>query len=297
MPQGVEAGSLVLPSFSRILLVTDFSVCSEAAVPFVRLLAEQYNSELMVAHVVREHRAGPLDSVPGNISPTAAAEAQMSNFLASHPMGRQLNSIVRLGGVAETVAAIILEQRIDLVVIGTHGRSGVGKLMMGSIAQAIFNVALCPVLTVSPRARMSWLPGDKLGRVLYPTDFTEETRKALPYALSLAKVGDAELLMLYAARASHGDPINEKFTQELHDRLVEMLPHAVRSWCKFDTMALPGDPADMIIRAAEEHSADFIVLGAHRIEQGPLYAAKVSLMNIAYQVVAHAHCPVLRVIS
>jgi nucleotide-binding universal stress UspA family protein len=294
--------SLTLPSFNRILLVTDFSRFSESAVPFARLLAEHYHAHLSVAHVVRpeteEGSAGPSSAAETQAaadSQREAAEAQMRVFLAEHSL-EDAPSYIGRGSVTDVLAGVIQEQNIDLVVLGTHGRSGVGKLMMGSIAQRIFNVVTCPVLTVSPRARKTWGAGGKLGKILYATDFSDDAMKAFPYALSLAKVSDAELLLLHVPKGSPKEALTEDNVQRDHQALFQLVPAAARNWLKFDTLVIPGNAAENIVKAASEHNADFVVIGAHRVEEGPLYSINVPL-STAYQIVAHAHCPVLRVRS
>lgn len=290
---GTEASTtLTLPSFSRILLVTDFSRFSEAAVPFACLLADHYSARLEVAHVIRSETEGGQEPVSAEEA-QKAAEEQMRKFVADHALGNVSTSVGR-GMVTDVVSKMIEERNIDLVVLGTHGRSGVGKLMMGSIAQRIFNVVRCPVLSVSPRARKTWGAGGKLGRILHATDFSDEAMKALPYALSLAKVSDAELLLLHAPKSSLNEP--EDSAQRIHQALFQLVPQAVRSWLKFDTLVIPGNTSEVIVKAASEHNADFIVIGAHRVQEGPMYNINVPL-STAYQVVAHAHCPVLRVRS
>lgn len=291
MSGGIETGgssSIALPLFTSILLVTDFSSCSEAAAPFARLLTDQYRANLSVAHVIREP-AGTTDVA------RETAEEHMRQFTARHSLGK-VSTVVEHGPVGDVLARVMTEKNIDLAIIGTHGRSGVGKLMMGSIAQHIFNVAPCPVLTVSPRARKSWGAAGTLGTIVYGIDFSEEALKALPYALSLSKMSGAELLLVNAVKSTQAEPLNDEILRRNHSRLKQLIPPAARAWCKFDTVVFAGDPADVILKAAVEHNADFIVIGAHRIEPGPLYSVQVPL-STAYQVVAHAHCPVLRVRS
>ncbi len=285
MPPHGGGKSPALPSFARILLATDFSAHSDAAVSFARLLADYYDSKIFVAHVLPTEAP---DSEPA--LPDEDAQAQMQNFLSENLLRRAPAAVIlQRGAVSEVLAHIIEERKIDLAVLGTHGRTGVGKLMLGSVAQRIFGAASCPVLTVGRRARSS----GKLSTILFPTNFSKESLQALPYALSLAKVAKAELLLLHAVQPGTAGPHPPADMRGYHEHLSALIPAKAKSWCHFDTLAIAGEPAEVLLTSAAERNADLIVMSARRIE-GPLYTLQVPL-STAYQVVARAVCPVLRV--
>ena len=290
------AASAELPSFSRILLVTDFSAPSLAAAPFAALIAEYYRAYIVVAHVVPPEQEGEgTQTSPEELGKKlAAARAELQKFITATPAGEYVReSIAGQGPVWDVLAAMVEEKNIDLIVLGTHGRSGVGKLLLGSVAQRIFSLAPCPVLSVSPRARRSWGPDHKLSRILYATDFSPESLKALPYALSLAKVSEAELVLLHAPESSEATA--SEIVMGYHQHLSALVPPEDRNWCRSDTLVVAGDPARAIVDAAAKNSADLVVIGAHAYE-GSMAHFQVPL-SIAYRVVAHAPCPVLRVRS
>lgn len=280
---------VTLPSFTRILLVTDFSDCSEAAVPFARLMAERYGASVVVAHIITGVAASTATEAPSPEAGAAedAAEAEMQRFLARNTLGEvPVESVIERGPVADVLATVIEKKGIDLVVVGTHGRSGVGKLLLGSVAQRIFNVAPCPVLSVSPRAGRPSGAAEKFAKILYPTDFSEASLGALPYALSLAKIDDSALVLLHAA----SEPPRQEVLQAYFTRLNALVPPEARNWCRSDALVSSGNPAEAILKAASEQNADCIVISAHRAE-GTFNVP----LSTAYQVVAHAQCPVLRV--
>jgi nucleotide-binding universal stress UspA family protein len=289
-------GEAVVPVFKRLLLVTDFSEPSIAAAPFARLVAEYYHARVVVVHVIPAEPKSA-DTPPAQASADSsrdAAEAQMREFVSAHELREFLDeTVIGEGSVWETIAALVEQKHIDLVVLGTHGRSGVGKLLMGSVAQRIFSLAPCPVLTVSPKARTTWGPDHRLARILYATDFSTNSLNALPYALSLAKVSHAELLLLHVPESSA--PSSPEIIQGYHQHLNALIPTEDRNWCASDTLVESGDPGRVIVSAAAKYNVDFVVIGAHAIE-GALTSFQVPL-SIAYRVVAHAHCPVLRVRS
>ena len=294
--QQAAGTSPAIPAFKRILLATDFSVRSVVAVPFARSLAEYYGGSIVVAHVIAgEAPAGGGMHTPAELDATRAqAEFEVRRFVAENPLGRvPYETVVGRGPVWEFFAPLVEEKDIDLIVLGTHGWSGVGKLLLGSVAQRIFSLAPCPVLSVSPRVQKSWDADGRLTTILYPTDFSPTGLKALPYALSLAKVSRARLLLLHAPQGSAAG--SAEIVQGFHQHLNALIPPEERSWCKSDTLVTAGDPEQVILDAAERNAADVIVMGAHAFE-GTLSSFQVPL-SIAYRVVAHAPCPVLRVRS
>src|SRR3974377_2074355 len=219
-----QAAAGLLPSRARILVVTDFSSCSEAAVPVARLIAECYGGTVTAAHVIlRDQDPGSNEAVVGTSEEIAGiAEQQMTAFLAKSLLWRA-ESIITSGSFEEAIATLVNATGFDAVVVGTHGRTGVGKIVLGSVAQRIFNSAPCPVATVSRKARSSPWMGTKLNKILYATDLSEVSKRALPYALSLAKASHAELLLVHSP-----DEVAQEEGRN-HD-LAELIPPAARSW-------------------------------------------------------------------
>jgi nucleotide-binding universal stress UspA family protein len=299
MPEAEERtahASAALPSFRHILLATDFSVRSAAAVPFARLVAEYYGARVVVFHVIpAEDLDGAAAQTPAQIDEARAlAEEKVREFVAGNPLGLvPFETVVAHGPIAEVFRPLAEEKQIDLIVLGTHGWSGVGKLLLGSVAQRIFNLAPCPVLSISPRAHKLGEANGRPARILFATHFSPASLKALPYALSLAKVSRAELLLLHAPETGAAD--TAEIVQGYHEHLNALIPAKEKSWCRSDTLVIAGEPDRAILDAAERHSVDFIVMGSHVFE-GPLSSFQVPL-STAYRVVAHAPCPVLRVRS
>jgi nucleotide-binding universal stress UspA family protein len=289
-----ERSSEALPSFKLILLATDFSDRSAAAVPYARKLAEYYGARIVVVHVIAgEAEIGGGKQTEAEMNAARdAIESQVRGFITENPLGQvRYETVVGRGPVWEVFAPLVEEKGIDLIVLGTHGWSGVGKLLLGSVAQRIFSQAPCPVLSVSPRAQVSWDADSRLRRILYATNFSSASLKALPYALSLARVCRGELLLLHAPEESAAG--SGEIVQGYHQHLNALIPPEARSWCKSDTLVTVGEAGRAILEAAERNNADVVVMGAHAVE-GSLSPFQVPL-STAYRVVAHAPCPVLRV--
>ena len=143
-------------AIKNILFATDFSEISEAALPYVTALSLRYGSTIHVAHVLPEvtflRPGAPDPAVIGSIYEDAHSLAQEKiQRLSDRLSGFPHHTYVRHGGVLEVIDELAREQEVDLIVLGTHGRTGLGKLVLGSIAEGIFRHASCPVLTVGPR--------------------------------------------------------------------------------------------------------------------------------------------------
>jgi nucleotide-binding universal stress UspA family protein len=205
------------------------------------------------------------------------------------------------GRVWNAISEIISQQHIDLLVAGTHGRTGVGKLLMGSIAEEISRQAPCPVLTVGPRARgrvreefdetgKNIRPADiELKRIIFATDFTTPSLAAAPLAISLAEEFEAGLVLMHVIDVHH--PIPGALVLR---RLEGLVPQEAKLWCTPESMIRYGDPAEEILRVVSERNADLVVLGvrAVKVHLGPVTHFPWST---AHRVIADSICPVLTV--
>lgn len=276
----------------NILMAVDFSPSSDAALTYAAVVARRYGSRIYLAHIIRP-------DVYQLVSPEAMetvldqtrhyAEQQLAKILVSGRL-RGIPHQVLLGqGELWTVfSRLIEEHEIDLAVVGTHGRTGLEKMLMGSVAERVFRLAPCPVLTVGPRAVVEIPEDADLRRVLYATDFTPDAERAAAYALSLAQEHQAQLTLLHVL-----DRVRETARvagSEITDRLRMLVPAEAEAWCSPDFTVEYGSPPDAILKAAEEHRADLIVLAVRK----PTHAFSLPSAT-AYKVVCRARCPVLTV--
>ena len=277
----------------NVLFATDFSRYSNEALSFALSIARKYGSKIHALHVISPP---PL----GNFPPTVEMQAMAAQALrgATEEMkgleprmkGVPHEMLVRKGDVWEEMSAIVKNRNIDLIVVGTHGRAGASKLVVGSIAERIFREAPCPVLTVGPD--VSGEPGSiaDIHTILYPVDFSAESLAALPQAISLAQEHQARLYLLHVAPA----PVPDSDEASLKARLRLLVPPEVRLWCEPKVFVESGDASQKILEMAEELAVDLIVLGTKHVSR--FAGARTHLgMATAYKVVSHAICPVLTV--
>jgi nucleotide-binding universal stress UspA family protein len=296
--RAIEAG--VRLTLKNILLLTDFSEPSELAVPFATAIAREYESKLYSMHVLTPvplAYATPESAAAAIEGLEEGAQAGMQRLDAQLVGVPHETMLVRGESVWPPVEQALSEYEIELVILGTHGRTGAMKLLLGSVAEEIFRRASVPVLTIGPSVRKGIHSGGQFRRVLFATDFTKEAQTAAPYAVSMAQENQARLLLLHVMRDP--DPKTSRRTPQdsvanVMHQLYELVPPEAELWCRPEATVRFGNPAEQILETAEELEADLIVLGV-RDAAGRLGAATHLERTTAHKVVAHAGCPVLTV--
>jgi nucleotide-binding universal stress UspA family protein len=286
----------------NILYLTDFSQPSEAALPFATTLARGYGAKVHALHVLVP--AACVYMTPGLTTlavEAAEEEAQVEmERVESQLAGLAHRTLVERGiEVWPAVRRAIEEDDVDLIVLGTHGRTGAEKLLLGSVAEEIFRRSPVPVLTIGPGVRSSVHSAGRFRRVLFATDFTSESLAGAPYAVTLAQENQARLLLLLVMRRP--SPANERdkelfemsVAQAMH-RLYEIVPKDAHLEVPPDVAVEYGEPADRIVEVAKQRGADLIVIGV-RSAAGRIGAATHLERATAHKIVAHAPCPVLTV--
>lgn len=289
LPQTIARSQV---SLKNILYATDFSRYSDAALPFALSIAQRYGSKIFAVHVVS---LAPF----ANSSPTQAWQELVAQALreAEDAMTRVKGrwshlpheSLLRRGGIWAELSKLIQEKQIDLVVCGTHGRSGISKVLMGSVAEDIYRHAPCPVLTIGPNVVGEPESVGDIHSILYATDFSAESLAAAPYAISLACENQARLYLLYVTAT----PEIPAVEHELTSRLRNLIPPEAELACAPKAFVDVGETAPCITDLAEELKVDLIVLGPRRSSR----FAGVSHLpgSTAQHVVSKAICPVLTV--
>jgi nucleotide-binding universal stress UspA family protein len=302
-------------SIKNILFLTDFSEPSEVALPFATSVARGYGARVYALHVFT-----PDPNVCGAPAKLAIAAIETGEQTAKARIDSQLAGLEHETIVDwsvdlwDAVQRTINENNIDLIVMGTHGRTGADKFFMGSVAEEIFRRSPVPVLTIGPHVRSSVHAGGRFHRILLPTDFTAASEAATPYAISLAQENKAKLVLLHVMRSPEAPNGNRRgknvrsqdertendqkrfdlsVAEAIH-HLYETVPADADLFFPPQSLVEYGDPADRILSAAKERSSDLIVLGV-RDATGHIGAATHLARATAHKVVAQAPCPVLTV--
>jgi nucleotide-binding universal stress UspA family protein len=212
----------------------------------------------------------------------------MCRLRAGHKLDDVTHRLWNLCGEVSTFGDFVRDQKIDLLVLGTRGRSGISKLLLGSVAEEIFHCVSCPVLTVGPwsRGAASRL---ELKNVLLATDLSPHSTAALPYVFAAAKEWRAAVDVLHVC--SPGSPDCEPRMEAYRRRLDALAGREPRPSIRYHSG--PGEPSRAVLDFAGQNRNDLIVLGLdnHRsLYEGPP-------LSHAYEIVRQARCPVLSVRS
>jgi nucleotide-binding universal stress UspA family protein len=282
----------------RLLLATDFSQASEAALPHALTIAGQYGSELFIAHVIcPEFR----DLQPSETTATMIQHARGVTEQKLEPLlsavrqkGISCQLLIGEGAIWGVLLDMIHQNGIDLIIVGTHGRRGLSKLLLGSVAEEVFRMAPCPVLTVGPQTSETRSMHVKLGHILYPVEFVPDSSDAAAYAVSLAEEYHAKLTYMKVCEDMVPSPEEKGQIQEPVRRWMDdHIPTGsdLRERTSFELGF--GAMAEAILKFASDRGVDLIVMGVQRLD--PVMAAHVPRPDTAYEVVRTAPCPVLTV--
>lgn len=273
----------------NILFTTDFSAAAHAAVPYAADLARHFGARLYVVNV-RPMAIGPLMVPGGDHGAVEAAridaEQRTKQILTEFPDSSP-HVLIEEGDVWSNLEDTINSSDIDMIVTGTRGRSGIAKLLLGSVAEEILRKAACPVLTVGPHVHGTAAPEADIHTVLLAADFNPQSRAA-SYAVSLAQEYQARLVLLHVTPP--GEVADSSRSAEM---LRYFVPLDAELWCKPEYIVEPGDVAGTILRVAGQRQADLIVMGARKSSGFP--GASTHLSTTAHRVVVQAPCPVLTV--
>ena len=182
------------------------------------------------------------------------------------------------------------EHKIDLAILGTHGRTGMKHLIIGSVAEELFRHLPCPVLTVGPNVSKASMQATDIRHILFPTDLSDESRAVFPYLVSLASQYKASITLVHVLPVETAtNPMPSPWRSRCARRCrTSFLPIWIRD-CPAEFIIDFGDTAERILAHAESGRADLIGLGVRKAGQITTHFRN----TVAYRVVLQAHCPVL----
>jgi nucleotide-binding universal stress UspA family protein len=279
----------VAVSFEHILVPTDFSDVSQRALEYAKTIAKQGNSELLLVHV---------DPPVNPITPPEAAWIDGSEIQAMHQEqleqtgdalvseGYRAHAISLVGPLYDQLLSAIKEYKVDLIVLGTHGRKGLDRLLLGSDAEALLRHARCPVLSVGPAVpdleNKPWF----IREVICATTFDQRSAEVAAFAHKLAAQYAAELFLFHVkSPGKREDPDWVSFEQAFH----QYAPEAAENYSWLRTRLAHGAPGSSIVEVAKLRGSDLIVMGAR-----PASSITTHLPpGTAAKVLMEAPCPVM----
>lgn len=222
---------------------------------------------------------------------------KLQEFVRNHTYdGIQPELAVQEGLAPDVILLSAQSQNVDVIVMGTHGHRGFDRLMVGSVTNRVMRRAPCPVLAVSnphdaDLERRESGHVHHLNRILFCTDFSENSERALDYAVSATAEYDADLTLLHVSEGAEGSEVNGPVLSAVTEQLDKLIPPAARSTLKVKTAVRVGKPYQQIIQLASESQSDLVIMGVHG--RGAIDLAVFG--STTYRVIQLGPCPVLAV--
>lgn len=293
--------------FKKILCATDLSTFSNTAVYYGAALARIFEARVHLCHVIDL----PIVSVHGEAfsyppdyleSLQESGHQQLKKLV--EPLSVDWEAHVETGAVARAIVELSEAIGADLVIAATHGRSGLKRLLLGSVSEQLIRIVRCPFLIITPpEKRMSHktIDGFAVKRIMVGCDFSRDSTRAVEYGFSLAQEFQAALHLVHVIEpfaykdALMPDPLTAKVQTDLDahlkNKLEILIPKETRNWCDVTTDCLAGRPFEELVKYAVLHAVDFIILGI----RGHGLVESFLLGSTTDRVIRRATCPVLTV--
>ncbi len=278
----------------RILCPVDFSGHSTQALRFAGRLVEACGAEVIVLHVQQFEfpiyfTVAQTEALKAQLRKDEhAARSYLDTYVNEHLASSiQHSTVLKEGDPVAEILTALKNYQAGLVVMGTHGRTGLTWVRLGSVMESVMRVAEAPVLSVGPHVT-SPPAGASFRRLLCSTDLRSRDHRICDWAAKLAEMTGAELTVLHVVEKIVGDdPTDEAIRQ----RLCEWVSPSVRGRCSVKEIIRLGNAPEQIVREAESSGADLLVVGAY-----PLSSIETALFGSTTEtLVRTAPCPVLTI--
>jgi nucleotide-binding universal stress UspA family protein len=295
--------------FEHVLCPIDFSDTSIRALTYAAAFAGWYDAQLEVLHVVAEFEDSVVQEQSSRSSEPrspVSRDAIVSEirraleWVGATDLNPQL--LAQEGRAHELIVQRAQAQPDDLIVMGTHGRSGFNRLLLGSVTEKVLRRANCPVLTVPAAAPAMTAAAVAFKRILCAIDYSPSSLEALQYALELGRQADGCVTALYALE--YMDPEEpcehvgfdlrkrrQYFIDHARERLHAQLAQEPRTWCEIEEVVAIDRAYKAVLKQATASQAELIVMGA----QGTGGVELMLYGSNTQHVLRAASCPVLTV--
>ncbi len=284
-----------------ILCPIDFSEFSVMAYQYALSVAEHYDARVIVLHMVEmgkypfaDYGAYEADFAKVSRALAEGGEVQLREFVKKHG-GIHQHFVVKVGNASDAILSFAQAENIDLIVMGTHGRRGFDRLVLGSTTDRVMRRACCPVLVISKpqhasiTADLEKRHAHNLSRILYCCDFCGNTGQALNYAISVTAEYEAELTLLHVIERTPGFTAKDEPTAPCAKELEKLVPPEARSGLNAKYVVKIGKPYQQIVQYASEMHPDMIVMAA----RGTQALDRAVFGSTTYRVIQLGPCPVL----
>jgi nucleotide-binding universal stress UspA family protein len=204
--------------------------------------------------------------------------------------GIKCEIIVRPGLAADQILNLLREREIDRIVMGTHSPGPIGKLLVGSVAEAVLRTARVPVFIVGPHVVDGSFRNFATRTILCALSLLESSHVVAAFAAELAYQHDARLILQHVIRPQErAEILAGRTIDDIESDMLSFVPVELREVISAQTIVVPGDPTEELLYQSRAQQADLIVLGA----QGASAFAAITRHGVVYKVLAHSHCPVM----
>jgi nucleotide-binding universal stress UspA family protein len=272
-----------------VLFTTDFSTGSLAALPHATTIARAFGANLHLCHI---EPTAPLATGLADLHLYEAAGKDAVQHLAAlrdlpELKGLSPALVLAEGDFKTELLKMVSMADIDLVVAGTRGRTGLRKMLLGSVTEEICRGVMCPILTVGPEAAST--TDAPFQRILFPTNLSELSQKAVPYIAMLAHEFGASVTVLHVLPADKATTSDEKALSESVRNTMTKEFFALAGLHPEFVVAM-GDTAETVLRVAREKNVGLIAMGIRNA-----FRPGILRERTAYRIIAGAQCPVLTV--
>lgn len=224
----------------------------------------------------------------------AAARTEMKHLepLAerARAAGLRCEVVVRPGLPADQILAYAREREIDRIVMGTHSPGAIGKLLVGSVAEAVLRTASVPVYIVGPEVVDGIYRHFATKTILCALSLLDSSHVVASFAAELAAQHRAQLIVQHVIKPQETrEVLAGRTVSDIENELLALIPEEYQGKISVQSIVVPGDPTEELLYQARAQQADLIVLGA----QGASAFAAITRHGVVYKVLAHAQCPVM----
>jgi len=204
--------------------------------------------------------------------------------------GIECEVIVRPGLAADQILTFLRERAVDRIIMGTHSPGPIGKLLVGSVAEAVLRSARVPVYIVGPDVVDASYRNYATRIILCAVSLHETSFVVARFAADLALQHNARLVLQHVIQPQEREEeLAGRTMEEVEADLMSLVPPEIRNKIAVQTIVVPGDPTEELLYQGRAQQADLIVLGA----QGASAFAAIARHGVVYKVLAHSHCPVI----
>ena len=288
----------------NILCPIDRSLDSIQAFAYAIALAKWQGARLKLLEVIETapppgaSRARKDEAVPKKVRTDFERDLRRM-LVARRASDLKVEIFMRKGNVVEEILAQARASRSELVVMGSHGRGGARRLVLGSVAEKVLRLAACPVLTVRRGVKLTRRGGSPFARILCATDFSPTANRAVTYARELAKEAGADLIVMSAVEwpfseavtSRAGTELRESAESEAREALDRLLPRSSSDRSGVESVVAFGRAGAAILGTAREREVDLIVMGV----SGRDATDTAALGSNTHRVIREGTSPVLTV--